>query len=119
MGGGGNSKNWRKPVTSKDADGNEYTLSIDTSMLDPMNLQQIVDTLPDELKSKHKLTGSVLDDMAKQGYDDRVAMAVGEAIKEYGGSTYNLMSKLGLIVEEKSLDASVRKNRRVVDLDEL
>lgn len=119
MGGGGNSKNWRKPVTSKDADGNEYTLSIDTSMLDPMNLQQIVDTLPEELKSKHKLTGSVLDDMAKQGYDDRVAMAVGEAIKEYGGSTYNLMSKLGLIVEEKSLEAAVKNGRTVVDLDNL
>jgi hypothetical protein len=29
------------------------------------------------------------------------------------------MHKLGLIVEEKSLDGAVRKNRRVVDVDEL
>ena len=96
--GGGASKNWETPISIKDENGKDVVGYINTKGLTETNLQQIADTLPDDVKEKYGLTGEVWRDSQVLGtFDDKVARAIGEVIQDTNSETYKYMERLGLI----------------------
>lgn len=96
--GGGTSKNWNTPISIKDENGKDVVGYINTKGLTETSLQQIADTLPNDVKEKYGLTGEVWRDSQVLGtFDDKVARAIGEVIQDTNSETYKYMYRLGLI----------------------
>lgn len=95
--GGGSSKNWAKPIEIKDAEGNNRVAYINQKAINDSNLQQIVATLPEELREKHGLKGDWSDATVLGAFDEKVSRAIGEAAKDMNSETFRLMERLGLI----------------------
>lgn len=95
--GGGSSSNWNKPITTRDEKGNEHTAIINAKALNPSNLQQILETLPEETRRKYGLSGDYNDASVKGAFDEKVSRAIGEAARSMESETYQLMERLGLI----------------------
>lgn len=95
--GGGSSQNWAKPIEVKDAEGNNKVAYINQKAINDSNLQQIVETLPEELRKKHGLKGDWSDATVLGAFDEKVSRAIGEAVKDVNSDTFHLMERLGLI----------------------
>lgn len=95
--GGGSSQNWAKPIEIKDAEGNNRVAYINQKAINDSNLQQIVSTLPEELREKHGLKGDWSDETVLGAFDEKVSRAIGEAAKDMNSETFRLMERLGLI----------------------
>ena len=95
--GGGSSQNWAKPIEIKDAEGNNRVAYINQKAINDSNLQQIVATLPEELRGKHGLKGDWSDATVLGAFDEKVSRAIGEAAKDMNSETFRLMERLGLI----------------------
>lgn len=104
--GGGSSQNWAKPIEVKDAEGDNRVAYINQKAINDSNLQQIVSTLPEELREKHGLKGDWSDATVLGAFDEKVSRAIGEAAKDMNSETFRLMERLGLITVGDSVPTS-------------
>lgn len=95
--GGGSSQNWAKPIEVKDANGNNRVAYINQKAINDSNLQQIVESLPEDLRKRFGLKGDWSDAAVLGAFDEKVSRAIGEAVKDMSSETYKLMERLGLL----------------------